>query len=203
MKSTTPLREITAAARVALSGNWSKAIGGFFVWSLLIAGCCLLNAVLDFFCRLPPVGVFSWIVSGPLIVGLASFFLSVVQGSAQFSKMFDGFNPFWKSFAAYFMYILFIVLWTLLFMIPGIIKTYSYAMTFYILADDPTVGPIEAITRSRALMNGNKWKYAGLQCRFLGWGLLCLLTCGIGFIWLWPYTQTAMAAFYRDIQERA
>ena len=76
-------------------------------------------------------------------------------------------------------------------------------MTFYILADDSDVGIFGAITRSRGLMDGNKWKYFRLQWRFFGWILLCLLTLGIGFIWLAPYMQTSMAAFYQDVKEQA
>ncbi len=205
MKSITPNSEITAQARSALSGNWGRAIGVFCVWYLLAMGLGFSDSLLRILVFPPevPVTIFSWIFSGPMTVGLAAFFICVIDDQARFSQMFYGFNCFGKSVGAYFMYNLFILLWTLLLIIPGIIKSYSYAMTFYIIADDPETGPIQAITRSRAMMAGNKWKYFRLQWRFFGWVLLCLLTLGIGFIWLGPYMSTSMAAFYRDVEAGA
>jgi len=84
-----------------------------------------------------------------------------------------------------------------------IVKMLSYAMTFFVIADDPTVGPLQAIRKSTTMMSGRKWKYICLQLRFIGWGILSLLTCGIGFFWLVPYLQTATAHFYLDVKDRA
>lgn len=201
MQSMTPNSAITARARAALSGNWGKAMGISVVYFFFVAGLCLTDTII---CRLflsPKfdVGLIQFVFSGALVVGLAAFFISVVDGVAQFSRLFDGFSRFGRSFGCYFMYNLFLLLWMLLLIIPGIIKSYSYAMTFYILADDNDVGVFEAITRSRQLMDGNKWKYVCLQWRFFGWALLCLLTLGIGFLWLVPYMSAATAAFYDDL----
>ena len=95
---------------------------------------------------------------------------------------------------------IFILLWTLLLIIPGIIATYSYAMTFFIIADDPQAGALEAIGRSKEMMRGHRWKLFCLFLRFIGWSLLCLLTFGIGFLWLTPYMQTSLAHFYDDVR---
>jgi len=204
MKSTTPNSKITANARSALSGNRGKAIGAFFIYILFLIGLAIADGVL---CALlfPPefsVNLIQWIFEGALMVGLAAFFISITDGVPMLSRLFDGFNRFGRSFGAYFMYSLFILLWMLLLIIPGIIKCHSYAMTFYILADDPNIGVFGSITRSRVLMDGNKWKYFRLQWRFFGWTLLCVLTLGIGFIWLAPYMQASMAAFYQDVKEQ-
>jgi len=205
MKSMTPNSAITAQARNALSGNWGRAIGVLFVYIFLMMGLGFSDTALGALFLPPesPVSLLQWIFGGPLIVGLAAFFICVLDDRARFSQMFNGFAHFGRSVASYFMYNLFILLWMLLLIIPGIIKSYSYAMTFYILADDSDVGPIQAITRSRELMDGNKWKYFRLQWRFFGWMLLCLLTLGIGFIWLGPYMNTSRAAFYQDVKEQA
>lgn len=135
-----------------------------------------------------------------MMVGLAAFFISLTDGIPELSRLFDGFNRFGRSFGTYFMYGLLLLLWSLLFVIPGIIKTYSYAMTFFILADDSDVGVLGAITRSREIMNGNKMKFWLLSWRFVGWSILCMLTAGIGFLWLIPYMQTSFAEFYKDIK---
>jgi uncharacterized membrane protein len=94
----------------------------------------------------------------------------------------------------------FIILWMLLLIIPGIIAALSYSMTFYIIADDETMDAMEAIDKSKAMMDGYKWKYFCLALRFVGWALLCLLTLGIGFFWLMPYMQVTNAKFYEDVK---
>lgn len=95
---------------------------------------------------------------------------------------------------------IYIVLWTLLLVIPGIIKSFSYAMTPYILDEHPELSANEAIDKSRAMMRGHKFDLFYLYLSFIGWILLTLITCGIGFIWLYPYLQTATAAFYYDLK---
>ena len=187
MKSETPLREITAAARVSLSGNWGVAIGLFLLFQLLLGGTSLSYT--------------SWLFTGALTVGLCSFFLNLSSGSVRISMLFDGFNVFGKSFGVIFLTGLFIMFWSLLLVVPGIIKTYSYSMAFFIVADDPSVGALEAITRSRQIMNGNKWRLFCLYLRFIGWGILCAFTLGIGLLWLWPYMMASTAAFYEDIKD--
>jgi len=202
MQSSTPNSEITAAARSSLSGNWGKAIGAMFLYGFIMIGLTLGDSVLcSFFMPTESsFGLAQWIFSGAMMVGLAAFFISLTDGIPELSRLFDGFNRFGRSFGTYFMYGLLLLLWSLLFVIPGIIKTYSYAMTFFILADDSDVGVLGAITRSREIMNGNKMKFWLLSWRFVGWSILCMLTAGIGFLWLIPYMQTSFAEFYKDIK---
>ena len=95
---------------------------------------------------------------------------------------------------------LFILLWSLLLIIPGIIKAYSYAMTPYILDEHPELSANDAIDRSRAMMKGHKFDLFWLQLSFIGWVLLGFLTFGIGYFWLAPYIDTAQAAFYQDLK---
>ena len=90
-------------------------------------------------------------------------------------------------------------MWSLLLLIPGIIASYSYAMTPYILANHPELTAREAIARSKELMSGNRWRLFCLEFSFIGWALLSSLTMGIGSLFLTPYTQAAKAAFYRDL----
>ena len=121
--------------------------------------------------------------------------------SDKVENIFEGFQNFKSAVGAYLLMLLFIFLWMLLLIIPGIIAAFSYSMTFYILADDPSISPMDAIDKSKAMMKGKKWKYFLLNLRFLGWALLCLLTFGIGFLWLIPYIQVSIAKFYDDIKE--
>ena len=95
---------------------------------------------------------------------------------------------------------IFVGLWTLLFIIPGIIKSFAYAMTPYILVDYPDLSPNQAINLSIKMMKGHKFDLFWLGLSFIGWGILSILTLGIGLFWLIPYVQTAMAAFYVDVK---
>jgi uncharacterized membrane protein len=97
---------------------------------------------------------------------------------------------------------LFVFLWSLLLIIPGIIAALSYAMAFYILADDKekTVKAMEAIDKSKVMMYGYNWKLFCLGLRFFLLSLLCILTLGIGFLWLMPYMQVSLAKFYDDVK---
>jgi len=115
-------------------------------------------------------------------------------------QIFQGFDNFGTAMGAYLLMILFVFLWSLLLIIPGIIAAISYSMTFYILADDSSIGAMDAIDKSKRMMYGYKWKYFGLGIMFFGLSILCILTLGIGFLWLVPYKQVTMAKFYDDVK---
>ncbi|MDR3094104.1 MAG: DUF975 family protein [Bacteroidales bacterium] len=188
-------RKLRAESRKSLSGKWglgavvalifmaiSGAIGGLSLFPFLYWAALLLIS--------PVVGY-----------GLVAVFLRSFRGEAiDVGNLFIGFRSYGKVLGVMLLTFLYTALWTLLFIVPGIIKAYSYAMTAYILHDDPTVGADEAIERSKAMMNGHKAKLFLLDVSFIGWGLLCILTLGIGLLWLLPYMQTARAAFYEDVR---
>jgi uncharacterized membrane protein len=85
--------------------------------------------------------------------------------------------------------------------IPAVVAQYRYSLTYFVINDTPGMGALEAIRHSTRLMSGNKWKLLCLQFRFLGWALLCLLSLGIGFLWLTPYMMTSLACFYEDVRK--
>ena len=97
---------------------------------------------------------------------------------------------------------IFITLWTLLLIIPGIIKTFSYAMTPYILKDNSELGVFEAITKSRRMMDGNKWRLFLLFLSFIGWYLLVIVTLGLAIFWVGPYLEVATACFYNEVKKK-
>lgn len=114
-------------------------------------------------------------------------------------NLFD-FSNYWHKVGGMLLVGIFTFLWSLLFIIPGIIKAFSYSMTPYILDENPELGASEAIHRSRMMMKTHKFDLFWLYLSFIGWWLLCILTCGIGFLWLAPYFQTAKAAFYEEVK---
>ena len=92
------------------------------------------------------------------------------------------------------------LLWTLCLIVPGIIKSFSYALTPFILNERPELSADEAIELSMKMMDGHKMDMFLLYLSFIGWYLLALLTCCIGFLWLMPYIYTTQAAFYEDVK---
>lgn len=122
------------------------------------------------------------------------------EESVDIENLFDGFRGgrYTRVFCALFLVNLFTFLWALLLIIPGIMKAFSYALTPYIIMDEPELTARQAITRSCEIMEGRRWKLFCLYLSFIGWGILSLLTFGIGFLWLVPYMNASIAAFYED-----
>jgi len=185
-------KELMAEARESLSGNWGLAIGTFLVYGIIISS-------LQF---IPVVGsVLALFIAGPMLVGVSMFSLSLSRGeNARLEQIFEGFKNYGTVLGAYLLMVLFIFLWMLLLIIPGIIAAIAYSQTFYILAEDDAISSMDALKKSKEMMDGYKWKYFCLGLRFIGWVLLCILTLGIGFLWLSPYIQISYAKFYEDIK---
>jgi uncharacterized membrane protein len=182
-------------AREALKGKWGLAIGVVLVYMVFAIGCSFVSIA-------GPIA--SLLLTGPLVLGLAIFVLSLSRNqNPRFEQMFEGFNRFGTALGTYLLVALFVILWCLLLIVPGIIAALSYSMTFFILADDNSVRAMEAIDRSKKMMFGYKAKLFRLSLRFLGWALLCILTLGIGLLWLIPYMQVTMAKFYDDVKANA
>lgn len=167
----------------------NSEIGGFLVGSTVyIIIAALIMAAVYF------------VLGSSVEVGYARFNLDLVDGrDPSFETLFAYFS-YWKTTAAArLLQGVYILLWSLLLIIPGIIASYSYAMTGCILAEHPELTASEAITMSKEMMSGNRWRLFCLQFSFIGWSILCSLTLGIGNLWLNPYKQAATAAFYREI----
>ena len=149
-----------------------------------------------------PMLAIVFLLIGPLAVGLLNTFLYLLRGDKNLvDNMFKtGFKPYWRSVLAYLLMGIKILLWSLLLVIPGIIKSFAYVLTPYILKDNPELTPLEAIKRSNELMKGNKWRFFVMYLSFIGWFFVGILTIGIGLFWIAPYIYTTMAAFYEDIK---
>lgn len=186
-------RDFRREAWQKLSGNWGTMIAITLVFSLISSVCAGLAYIY--------VGAIAEIVLiGPLTLGVTIANINLIRkGEVEFTSMFDGFKNFVSALCAYLLVVIFTFLWRLLFVIPGIIKSYSYSMTMYILADHPEMGANDARKASIRLMKGNKWRLFCLQFSFIGWILLSMLTFGILMIWISPYMKAAEAAFYNSL----
>ncbi|MBQ9113187.1 MAG: DUF975 family protein [Clostridia bacterium] len=176
-----------------LDGYWGKMALIAFVHVLIVGAVTSVKYVGD---------LVSLVLTGPFSLSLAMIALAVLKGQEfSLANLFDGFRSFAKAFSLYIINEIFIFLWSLLFIIPGIIKAFSYSMSFYILAENPQMSPSEARKESMRMMDGHKWRLFCLEFSFFGWIMLSVITCGILFLWVAPYMQTSMAAFYQNLKE--
>jgi uncharacterized membrane protein len=179
-------------ARESLVGKWGLTVGTFAVY-------LLINFIIGSLKNVGPI--ISLLVSGPLIMGISLFSLSISRNREfKLEQLFEGFRRFGRSLAAYLLVVLFTLLWSLLLIVPGIIAAISYSQIFFILVDDEMISASDAMKKSKKMMYGYKWKYFCLGLRFIGWMLLSILTLGIGFLWLFPYIHVSTAKFYDDIK---
>ena len=170
-------------------GGLNSDIGAFLVGSAIYITIAAIAMAVVYF------------VLGSIIsVGYARFNLDLVDGGNPSFETLFGYFSYWKTTAvARLLQSLYVLLWSLLFIIPGIMASYSYAMTEFILAEHPELTAGEAIAQSKVMMAGNRWRLFCLHFSFIGWDILCTLTMGIGHLWLRPYRQAADAVFYREI----
>lgn len=191
--------ELRTRARASLKGNWGRAILIVVIMGLIIGVPDFLFSLIDFTVQ----SVFVLLVSGPLMYGLSSAFLSLASGlRPSVSTLFTGFNRFGTTFLLYVLMMIFVYLWMLLLIVPGIIAALRYSQAYYILRDNPELSALEAIRRSKEMMVGHKGRLFILYLSFIGWWLLGILTLGIGFLWLNPYLYTTQAHFYLDLLNR-
>ena len=219
--------EIRRQARDNLRGHWGQSIGAAIIAGILGGGIVSSGgsagssaggssgSISEAFQSLPPevmqvvtfilgiiglLAVVNFIIGGAVQLGYSIYLLKQYHRlETSISDLFSQFYRFGTGFAQKFLVVLYTTLWTLLFIIPGIVKAFSYAMTPFILADNSNLTANQAITRSRELMNGHKRELFVLSLTFIGWEILGALTLGIGMLWVVPYKNAAYAAFYRQI----
>jgi uncharacterized membrane protein len=185
-------------ARESLKGKWGIAILTFFIYILLTTTSGSMRPHGSF---LTMSSILTLLIAGPLALGAAIFSLSISRGKeVMLEQIFQGFNNFSTAFITYLLVLVYVFLWTLLLIVPGVIAALGYSMTFYIIADDPIIKPQDAMKKSKSMMDGYKLKLFYLCLRFFLLALLCILTLGIGFLWLIPYVHVTMAKFYDDIR---
>ena len=183
---------LKAAAKASIKGK----LGILFVIGLVIA---LVNTALA---TIPVVGtIASAILAGGFALATAKIYLGVSEGvKPEIKDAFAYVKQSLPGFFASFLMSLFVSLWTLLLVIPGFVKACAYSQTMYILAEDPSIGPMAAIKQSQEMMKGHKMEFFKLLLSFLGWALLAPFTLGLLYIWLLPYMQATFANYYKSLK---
>jgi uncharacterized membrane protein len=142
-------------------------------------------------------------VENAAMVGCSHYFIKNTEAKPSFADAFSGFKvKYFRNIGTLLLVNIKTALWSLLFVIPGIIKTYEYAIIPYILADDPEISSRDAFKKARQMMKGNKWRLFKLNLSFIGWGILCVLTLGVGTLLLMPYVNAAAAEFYVELKNK-
>ena len=211
-------QEYKNAALAALKGNWAPSVIATIVlmaFTYLIIGPYVVMYMLNLNGMTPgsaglSLGVYALYIFGftfvfsPLNIGYTYAFNSLyMEGdNALTGNTFRfGFRRWGRNVWGMFLVGFFTSLWSLLLIVPGIIKFYAYAMTPYILIDNQELSANQAINLSCKMMKGHKFDLFFLQLSFIGWGILSVFTGGIGLLWLMPYMMSAQAAFYQDIKQ--
>ncbi|MDD6816457.1 MAG: DUF975 family protein [Firmicutes bacterium] len=192
-----PSAKIREVARTALTGNWKAVVLFMFLYYLITDG---VGMVLDLFfstTQMVPIedpltgeyiqqtvgygsGIYSLLISGPAAWGLSKYMLDFFRNKkTEITTLFEGFSYFGKAFVLLILMGVKIFLWTLLFIVPGIIATYRYSQAFYVLIDHPEYSANQCLKESTLMMKGNKWKLFCLELSFIGWGILASLPAGI------------------------
>ena len=144
----------------------------------------------------------TFFIGGAVRLGYCRFKLNLLYGyKASCNDLFSCFDNFGKAFVLNLLVTIYTILWTLLLIIPGIIARLSYTMAPYILLENPNMSASDAIRMSKQMMAGYKGRLFCLHLSFFGWAMLCILSCGIGFLWLSPYMETSDAAFYLEVSQ--
>ena len=216
------LRDIRANARESLKGNWLVAIIASFIAGTFSASGSGVSSSgteeIDFDALgqlstteiLTTLAVFgglllfglivSVLISALISVGYAQFNIDLIDGvKPRIVTMFSKGKQVGTAIVANILVFLRVLVGTILFIIPGIIASYQYAMVNYIIAENPGISAREALEMSKEMMKGNKFRFFRLGLSFLGWALVVVLTLGIAGIWVGPYMQASFAAFYREI----
>ncbi len=216
-------KELKENAKKSLSGKWGEAICVLLVFgilSLIATAVGLIGNTSEVFKSpesfssfLDGSGLFHYgipqfissiltiLVNAFLALGSTSYFLKVSRNEeVSFKELFNK-TKYWLLYIGVsIMTSIFIGLWSLLLIIPGIIAAYRYSMVQYILVDNPELGVMGSIRRSKEIMQGHKWEFFVLELSFIGWMLLSVLTFGILLFYVSPYMNVTNANFYNCIK---
>ncbi len=190
--------ELKSRAKLQLGGgifaaNWMMA--------LLI---CLLSAVICSAAGSIVPGLGALVVIGPMTYGISYIFIKQARDGAEMdiADLFKGFtDDFGGTFLLGLMITIFVALWSILLIVPGIVKSLAYSMAYYIKVDYPELDWRECIRRSSAMMNGHKGELFMLYLSFIGWFIVGSLCLGVGTLWVVPYLEATKVQFYEAIKD--
>lgn len=191
--------QLRAEARHLLTGRWNACA----LMTLIVS--VLSGSISAVFGRKGPFSFLgsplSLFVGAPLNLGVSAIFLKLYEGKGfEYEEIFHGFRDYGRAVVAGLLTSLYVLLWSLLLIVPGVIAALGYSMTFYVLVENPGMPASQAMALSKRMMEGHKMDLFMLLLSFIGWFILCIFSMGIGFFWLGPYMQMSVTIFYRQIK---
>lgn len=193
-------QEIKKWSKEKLKGNMWAILGAILIANLIGGITSSVTVENEGMALVITIG--GGILSYFMEIGLIRYMVNFIKDKeTNFEILFSKFKDWKQVIITYLHQFAFIFLWTLLFIVPGIIKGYAYALVAYIIADDPTISSKDALKLSEEMMKGHKGELFVLGLSFLGWHLLAILTLGILEIWIMPYQQIATTKFLLNIKE--
>lgn len=205
--------EIRQTARQELKGFWTMPVLATLVYVILSTSVNVFSSTFFRLTGMKVLGVamaamgtigliLMILVLAPLTYGFTLSFLDFLRADKEDTviQLFAGFKSYGRAIKVTVLMYVYIILWAFLLFIPGFIKSLSYAMTIFISKDHPELSADECIERSMSMMDGHKTDLFLLYLSFIGWAFLCVFTLGIGYLWLMPYMQVSLAAFYEELK---
>lgn len=194
--------ELKSRAKESLKGKYGEAIKLYLLYILIAYASSFVIAL--FVSNENLYSILELIVSFAIMglyLGYYSFFLKVSRNEeVTYKELFNKTNLFWFSMGITLLTGIFVFLWTLLFIIPGIIAAFGYSMVYFVALDNPELGAMDVLKKSKEIMQGHKMDYFILSFSFIGWAFLSIFTFGILNLWLAPYMQVTYANFYNEIK---
>jgi uncharacterized membrane protein len=185
-----------------LKGNWDYPI--IITLAIIFLNIFMLILSVFYDSLSLKIQIVSVLLSAPLCLGLNCFYLSFIRNDKkEISKIFEGFQNYFRALLLYLLISVLLLLWTLLFIIPGIIKLISYSMAFYVLADNPKLNILDVLALSKKITDGHKMSIFMFSSSFMWWFLLSVLSFGIGLIWFIPYYNASFANLYEELKSKS
>lgn len=195
--------EIKEKAKASLKGKYGDAIAMMFIYLGISFAAGFIVGLMGFDETSLELAsnIVAIVVSALFEFGMLSYFLKVSRNEpVTYKELFSKINMFWPYLGIALLTSLFIILWSFLFIIPGIIASISYTLVYYIKLDNPELSTSEVISKSKEMMQGHKWDFFVLGLSFIGWAILGIFTFGILYLWLFPYMQVTYANFYNSLK---
>ncbi len=187
--------EIRDEARSYLEGYWKQLA---LVWFYFLFGAWLLSYGLSFYFRY--TFLIYLVIIGPFALGVSNLFLKIYRRETfEVKELLEVLPEFFRAMKAFLLIVFYVIAWSILLIVPGIVEALSLSMTFFIMAEEPEITPEAAVKKSRELMKGNKKDLFYLTLSFIGWILLAFFICGLGFLLLNSYVGIAYLLFYKRI----
>ena len=198
--------EIRNVTKEVLKGKYKNVMLPFLLAILLIIlsqSQDLYSYVYDAYGKtyMFTIGSIALFIQGPISIGLATYSLAIAnQKDYSYNQIFTGFKYFFKALFLFLLFNISFLIGFICLIIPGIIIALMFSQIFYIMADDPETGVIDAFKKSASLMKNKKLQYLGLILRYSLFFILGVFTLGIWWLWLIPQAYVSFAIFYKELQ---